>query len=516
MPPSSHLEFFEITDFTPGLQGEDQLPGTTAVDKRLLLPTNAAVVMNDCEPRPGGGLRAFFRPTTVSTSGITDVTKELVTGVGNHTGLALRSGAVGVALDRYLTTIDTVADRERIYRMDGTNGETTWKQGSNYNRSAGTVGTAGPASMFPFVDVSGNRWMVVVLRSANEPGFYKIAYVAGAGPPAGDGDITKINTWDGPAVANQARVIIGESTQSPTLQWTDEGTLTPSVDSLDIAPYQDGADLRGIQAMEPSDLLIVREGAPWVAIQGDVTSASVPVREMGGAHTGLGHTTELCRTPDGLAFIEPGGRIYLTDGRSFTPISPTIEPFYRHSDDVRSSGKMVFANRYLFAPGGYVRDWESGAWFKVSEMADSNPAQFWSVDAAHQRVWGASAGFSFRIREYAPWDQDTKRNDDWVWQSAPWARSDGRTTRIREVQLFVVAHATSTLTVERINADGTSTTRTAAAISSGKQMVSFLFPNTGSEYQSIKVTAAADSASNEAPTLERIRVGMARPGNRAY
>lgn len=510
MPPASHLEWFDITDFTPGLHGEVK---DGSADARLVMPVNAATIMQDCYPLPQGGIRAAWRPTTISNSGIDTAANEVATGIGNHSSLPNRTPP-GNSPDRYLTTIDVVAGQEKIYRMDETAGASVWSQETGYDRTDANVTTAGETSIFPFVDVDGVRWMVIVLRSGNEPGFYKIKYAL----DGTDGDLTKINTWFGPAIANQARVIIGETASSDTLKWTDEGTLTPSSSELQIAPYQDGFELRAIAAVEPSDLLIAREGAAWVNIAGDITSAATPVREMG--FKGIGQEIQTpARTPSGLAFIDGGGRIYVTDGRQFQDISKALPQFYRsETTGVRSHGRLLYANHFLFAPGGFVRDWETGAWFTLSDVdTEDDAAMFWSLDLSTRIVWCVTEGPSFRFRQYRPFDTDQEnRIGAWTWQSAPFSRADARSANIREVQVFLQANANSTLAVTRTGADGDTVTRTSATLSSGAHMVSFRFPNTGHETQKIKLVATAVTSTNEAPTVERIRVGMSRDGNRRY
>src|SRR5690606_27209185 len=86
-------------------------------------------------PQEGGGLRAFMKGSALSVSGIADITKERVIGLHARGGIPVRSGNPTDLTDRYLLTysFDPGASagskaRPKLYRMDGSNNETTWTQ----------------------------------------------------------------------------------------------------------------------------------------------------------------------------------------------------------------------------------------------------------------------------------------------------------------------------------------------------------------------------------------------------
>lgn len=512
---NKHLSFIDLTDFTPGLYTE---PLST---KQFAMPQAAAQQMDNCLPIKQGGIRAFYKPVAVSSSGIT-VASEVPTGAGIFSGLAVRSG-VGDAAYRFMTTLSSADSKTRLYRMDESAGNTTWSQkDATYTLAAGN--TSGLAStFFPFLDSAGALWMIMVVRdNSTGHGTYKIAYVAGAAP-AGDGVVTKLNGAFGAAVANQARVIVsdGGTTLPFRIYYGDvgltTGALTTLANFLDVAPYQNGSDIAGIVPQEPSDLLVMKQGAPWVDIAGDISNTGTAVREMGSGHFGVFGIQDPVRTPTGICFIEPGGYIYLTDGRQFTNISIPIDRFFQIDAGlggaILSPGKMAFLGSYLFAPKGYIRDWETGAWFRSTHFAN---AAFLTADPRKLRIWGINQGNNFDQWDLAPFDRTTGQNptpryDSYTWRSAPLTPPSGREARIREVQLFVRCSGTSDFTVTRTDADGTQVVRFTSGITAagGEQMVSFLFPNSGSSYQDVTVQATAESTSVEAPIIERIRIGFA-------
>jgi hypothetical protein len=125
MPANTHLRWVEVKDFSPGLWENAD----------WLMPSSAAQTLTDAYPQPGGGLRAFYRPSALSVSGVVDITKERVIGLFARGNLGLRSGGVGSSVDRYMMTymFDNAAGagskaRPKLYRMDGSNAESTWTQ----------------------------------------------------------------------------------------------------------------------------------------------------------------------------------------------------------------------------------------------------------------------------------------------------------------------------------------------------------------------------------------------------
>jgi hypothetical protein len=417
-------------------------------------------------------------------------------------GVSNRSGS-GDSFDALLVTMHTVDFKVRIYRMDGSNGATTWTL--IHTTAASPSAGARQCEFGIFKTTAGLTYYLVVIRttSPSVSGLYTVAYVGGAGPPGGDGVVTRRQAYNGSLAVNQARILIGEGNTSKMF-YSDIGDITFTGPAfLDIEPNQGSAVITSITPFAPDDLLIAKEGAPWVQISGDISSASTPVREMGDEYHGRNQEQHLARVPGGLLFVEPGGSVYVTDGRTFNNIGFPINRRPSTVGSVVGSGQATFFNNFAFV-GSRVWSNETNGWAKLPETGT-----FWSTDYYQGHVWGLSAGTNFIVRKYEMFDGDgnTNRFDTYTWQSAPFSDPNGRNVEIREVQVFGVPFAASSITVELLDRTGASVVTRTVTMSS-KGMYQFLFPNTKSEYLSVKITAAANSSSNEAPVIERVRIGF--------
>ena len=258
MPVNKHLNWFDIADFTPGLYDE------LSEAYRLVMPNNAAAILEGAYAQPHGGLRAFWKPTTVSVSGIVSISTEKTLGLWVRGGVSLRDGSASDSFDALLVTMDTVDFKVRIYRMDGSNGETTWKV--EHTTAASASAGARQAEFGIFKTTAGLTYYLVVIRttSASVSGLYTVAYVGGAGPPAGDGVVVRQQAYNGSLAVNQARILIGEGNSSK-MYYSDIGDITFTGPSyLDVEPNQGAANITSITPFAPDDLLVSKEGAPWV------------------------------------------------------------------------------------------------------------------------------------------------------------------------------------------------------------------------------------------------------------
>jgi hypothetical protein len=374
----------------------------------------------------------------------------------------------------------------------------------------------------------------VTSASGNGEGLYRARYDTS--------DVEQINGDIGPMTVNQARVIqtkgiaseipsrvfYGEPGTSGTLladNTPDKTDLTPSgsfhTQYVDIAPSQDGAAILMLAGTEPSDILVGRANAPWASIQGNIEDTGTPIRELAAGITPGAFVQDPCRTPYGLAFVVPGRGIHITNGRDFTDISAGQTPGIFKPDvggavDFSSWGQMAFNHQWLFTRGGYVYDFETKSWFRLSAAID---AVHWVTSQNDYRVWGVDEGAGFGMYEYRPYDDlgsaTSQRCDSYTWRSAAWHQPDGRETRIREVEVFYRAPAAGSFTLTRRNAFDTGAIVRASDVTAGRGKVRFLLPNNGSEYQDITIEAAAETSTDEAPIIERIRVGFA-PGHATY
>lgn len=514
MPVNTHLRVVEITDFSPGLWE----------NAAWLMPANAWQEMTDCYPQPGGGLRAFFKGTDLSVSGIANISKERVIGLHARGGVPLRSGAAGDGVDRYLATylFDSAAAsgsraRPRLYRMDGSNGETTWTQiydtsGTTEFAFAANDNNAPQKASFRFFRLNSgspnDKYVLMVLRYVgSDSGLWRLNYNdLSSAQKAIKLTTTTAGSVDGAgAIATaQARVLVAAS-NSERIAWSNPGTVTFSAANyLDIEPNQDLPVILALHPQAPSDLIVMKEGAPWIVVQGDITDPTVV--QMGeGVHPGGSGIQDFGRTPEGITFIATDGYIYLTDGHTFRNISQQLAGF-NQSGQVVSPGDTNFINEFLFVPGGYVYHLPTQSWFKQTQLT----GLFHNVERYTRTIWGPiGSGPGFTLKTLSPWP-DTARLSTWSAKTAPLRSEDGRQLEIREVELVVESYDSNAQI--SVTVGGTTVTKTLA--SAGRQDVSFLFKARG-EVLDIRIVSTAGSSSNEAPSLEALRF-YSRSGHQTY
>lgn len=481
MPPNNHLQWTEVRDFTKGLWDEDDFS----------MPLGAAAELVDYYPLPQGGLRAWFQKfQDVSTTGIVDASNEHVVAAFVRGGISKRVGS-GTAPDRYLITANVSDLKNRVYRMDETNGDTSW----SVIKTSAAASSVGPRSQIirHYVDTSGVDY---VIFSIGEPGMsdygiYSVKY--------SDGTVTLLKAADGPFVIAQARVIVAQGAhgQSDRIYWTDPGTFTFAADNfLDVEPNQTASRIRLMEAFTPGDLLIGKEGAPWVQVQGDIEDPTVfqmaPAPAVGQANQrGI-------LTPDGMAFLANDRDLYLTQNAgSFQNLSPQLARLGL------VNGTGDFYDQWLLVPNGYVLDWETKAWFQASDLNDLTQSAHHSIDYHTAEMFVATEGVDFALYDYKLDSTIADRADAAHWKSGPIRNPDaGRQIEIREVQVTAKTwQANSTIAV---TVGGVTVTVTHA--SSGRNTSRHLFVARG-ETLDVKVAGAAADTSHEAPMIEVVRIG---------
>lgn len=511
MPSDKHLQVVEISNFAPGLWTNPAA---------FLMPGTAAQIMQDCYPQPGGGLRAFYKATAISTTGISGIANERVIGLHAKGGTAARSGAPSDTTDRYLCTYQFDAGqapgakaRPRLYRMDGSNSETTWTQINATSGAtlfnAATSDNNGPqkTSFVFFRNSTGapdDRWMMMVLRYVGAqpggPGLWRLNYndlssaqkaieivssVVGATNPTG-----AITT-------HQARVLIGSQGASEKLTWSNVGNAgtIAIANFLDVEPNQDLPGIVGLHPQPPGDLVVMKQGAPWVIVQGDITNPTDRA-QLEGVHPGGTGQQDFGATPDGIVFVATDGYIYVTDGLSALNISEQLTGFSQVADAV-APGDTNFMNEFLFAPNGMVRHWPTKAWFSQTQLAGS----FHNVERFTRQIWGPTGvGTSFNLATLSPFPK-SQRVSTYTWKSAPLREPTGRQLTIREVEVIYDsfdAGATFTITV------GTQTvTQTLATTTRGTIRFYFLQQ---APILDVKIVSTAGSGANEAPMIEAVKI----------
>lgn len=509
MPVNKHLNWVELTDFTKGLYDEQ------ASTKQLLGPSGALVVCQDYEPRQEGGLRAFFKGASLATTGLTSPTTAQCNGIWAAASLADRPGkSLDLGYDRFVSY--TGADfKARLGRMDGTNEETTWK--AAYTDTDAHGDQSGEATDFEQYITQGDViFLCWVQRTGGDAGLYSIRLdYSGAAGANNDGDLSLRQTFQGPIHVSQGRLI---QCNGRIAYYSDLGTITitsTSDQQVTIDKNTPGGVICMLAGAAPSDLLFGLRGAPWFAVQGDISNVATAIREMGNDHHQRAHYQKPTRVPGGaIAFMEPGGRIYVTDGRTFRSISDQIQKFDIDVGARLGPGQLTFADHYLFAPGGHVYDFDTNAWFKSSLLTTSA----WHFFDGVGKIYMANAGTGIAMaiqRIFEGGDATVTRMDNGVIQTIPFRDKAGLDVRIQEVQINMHCYGTSDVTVDVLDSDGSTVldTQTITGILTGTSMTSFLFQGLPARYGSIKITPSAESSSVEAPTIESVRVGFSPNNN---
>lgn len=510
MPVNQHLTWVEIKDFTPGLY----------TNSDWLMPANASQQLVDAFPQVGGGLRAFFKGSPYTVSGIGTPSLERVIGLHARGSVNFRV-PIGTGADRYLSTYYFNAagsagskGKVKMYRLDESNGDTVWTELTKVG--GGTLAFSSVDSNSP--DKTSFRFFRQLAGSPNDQWIIAVIRYTG-----GDGGIYRLNYEDSPnhlvlikmlngtlqnagsMAIHQARLLVAGSTDitQGNIYFSVPGDAATSETTgfLEVDPSQDLPGIMALTPSPPSDLFVLREGAAPVLVQGDLENETSQVMGAGISGNVL---QDMAKMPEGYAFISPDGYIYITDGVTFTPISQQLGGIHGSSADTRGVGDLNFIEEFLFAPRGLVYHMPTKAWFTQTQMA----GEFHNVDLSTRKIWGpVGLGVNFTLAELNPVPLSTaSRVSEWTWQSAPLASADGRRIGMREVQLYVRsydANATVAVTVNGV-------TNTQMCTSTGKQLLSFLF-QTRNSVLDVTVVSTAGNAANEAPSLERARLGF-EPG----
>lgn len=507
-----NLNWFEITDFTPGVFGETAIGG-----QQVLIPQNGFSRMQCYYPLKQGGIRAFYATAgsmtcTGRTSGAHGSNNESPIGLFAH-------GAQG-GDNLILVTHNANDHKDRVYYFSTACTTTTWAvKDSSAANSSDSISE--PDFQFFF---DGSIYYYAMVLRGQDKGLYTITYdptcssdsdvdddgyFQNISPPAGAGNFT------GPLGINGARLLVGDGTVGSKLWWSDPGALTftetVSVPSTLVYPNDVGAGLRCIVSMQPDQFLVGRGGASWVQFSGDIGTTGTS-RAMSQDYTVGAGFQQPARVPGGIAFINDGGYIYVTDGNTFENISQQLPAFASNllgaNDGVTSvagPGHLTWLNGFLFAPDGKVMHWETKSWFTLEDSTAQTAATpqylYYTIREAGTPV------------NYINMLQGTGAARATVgnFQTAPFADKDGRNVEIREVQLFFQAYTDGTnitcdiyngedeFVVSRIPEGGN-------AFDAGRAEARFLFNYPKDDYLSVRI--CTDGNGGEAPTIERLRIGF--------
>lgn len=495
MPANDHLQWVEIRDFSGGLWTRDS----------FLVPPNAAQEMHDCHPVPGGGLRAFYRRQLLSAStspsnvGL-DPANEVYLGM-----FANPSSGINSTCDHYIMAWNTSTRVPKLYHSN----YGAWTVIKSF---AATV--ASPVlqqSFFTQYVSSLTRKTAFNLNTGptGAPGSADdgIWIVTGAGVPT---MMTVPGTGErGPITAHQGRLVVASD---DGLRWTDPGTETFQTSSvLAVEPQTRRPTDILMVGYAPSELLIGKEAGPLIVVQGDLGDPIVRAMEdslvlgVGGAPG---------KTPAGLAVVAERDAVYVTSpGGGVHNISQQLSPD-NFGMPVTSGaytpkwfGDCLYVNGWLFTPSAVS---DMSAWFSAGHTPGNTDRAFLAfdrspsvggVDGAVRAFYvngngGASAGGFYEL-------DDTKRSGLFSFKSAPLRDPGGRQVEVREVQLYARtydANATLDVTVG-------AATRNAVLAGAGRHQVTMLFREAAEVLDLRLVSTAGTSATNEAPTIETIRLG---------
>jgi hypothetical protein len=521
MPATQSLQWVDVNDFTPGLWDQD------AAYNKFATPPNAFRTLDDYMPVKGGGLRPAPLAQPISLTGGPPVGSTIM-GVFARGGVARTGAGTNNQINSDIIVVTMGSNfKFTIWRLDNTVTVPAWS--SRFVSAVNVDDFHTPVQFAYFQDTNGVMWYLMSIETNGAVrGLYSMRVdLTVASNTGNDGLVAKISGDYGPLCVSQARIMVGTgggegaggAVAGNQINYSDVGLTTFSGSthgSLIVTSNRTGSSLTAISGVEPSDLLIAKSGAPWVEINGDIASVSTPVREMGDDHHARVARQQLPKTPNGVCFIEPNGRVFETDGRNFKALTNQLAArSLIWSHNMVAPGILGYVNGFLFIPGtddntnGYVFDFESDALFRTTGI---NPV-FSYLDGYDNLLYCANhdptAPTLVTYYFGGGFDQPRTSVTTGVIQTVPFADKNGRNIDIREVQMYVLCNAATEFKVELINESGASVATRYAVIDTGRQdMFRVQFPATKSGYLSIKITPRTYDGVSEAPTFERLRIGF--------
>lgn len=478
MPIDTHLEWSEIRDFTPGLW---DIGGPN-------MPQNAAQVMTDCQALPSGGLRAFQKRTSFTTTGVVNTTNEKVRGLWVNELLANRAGG-GNSNDYWMLTYDTASTVCRLYRMDQTAAgpPVTWSVIKTF--AAGL--DPGNVRFTNYYDSTGAQYVVFSLGFGGgaDAGVWYYDYQTATG--------IKLTGTPGQVFNYQSRLVVLNGSK---LIFTDPALFTNiATNTAPVDPNEGHATgIVSIAPFSPGDLLVFKAAGPIYLVQGDLNNYTV--RQMNAskfiAQGGVGAVT---KGVDGVIFRALNDGIYVTpDGSQLFPVSKSLLGTHWGSG---SGNFLLWCNHYLLDMGtGLVMDNDSKTWFTTTMQGGGTGA----VMARTTRLMlGDNSAAQMTLWTLQLTDDNTGRAESYTWKSSLIRHETGRQIEIRAVEVYAKSYNGATSTVA-VTINGV--TRTFACDSGGQGALTFYFLARKEELD-VQVVAASNAAGVEAPTIEVIRIG---------
>lgn len=482
MPVNDHLVWNEIKDFAGGLNdGND-----------FLMPANEFQVLEDCYPRPGGGLRAFYKAstTTITTAGLSMATEriEMIVPFIESTGIAYMA-----------VTKNTTTGLQKWYTLGI--GAGSWTLRKTFTAPV-SLANSSLTQVTTYNTGAGIRWAICTSHNksdSTEDGLYTMTDT---------GTIAFIEQSGFNTVAMtqyQARLLYAKLN---TLVWTDPGSIVAPPAPNFITLQTGNNDVRDIIAVivpyAPTTLIIGTIGSGWWMIEGDITDPVV--RQMADDHY-PGKVQRGTRTEDGVVFFEPNNGIYKTRNMAaqFERLDQNLIP---HAVDENQA--FSYFDNFLFAPGGKVMNTDTKTWFSLSAATGANVVNHWERQPTNtingvtlgQQVIGAQRNNAGAILSYPVNEFGGQRVETFRVKTAPIRNDKGRYMHIREVQVAVDCFGSTSTVAITVNG----TTRTSATLPAGTNEVSFLFDERA-KYLDVLVVPNSNTTNTEAPVLEAVRIG---------
>lgn len=471
MPADLNLKYVELRDFSAGLW--------TVNDQ--LLPPNGAVTMTDCYATPAGGLRSWYKPTTVTTTGISSTTNEAPRCIFAHSDV---DGAGND--DNYLITYNATDTFCRLYRMDQSASQTTWTLVHTF------VGGLDPGPITCCaLNLSNGDLLFVWSFGANAQGTdHGTWYLR-----HGDGALSHITTIGGFVAAYQSRLLIANGS---SIAYSDPGALTNiTVNTAPVDISEGQPQIVMMATFSPGDLLVFKEGAPIYLVEGDLFNYTV--RQMNGSKPAQIGGMNVVRGPNGILFRAGSDGVYETpDGSTLLAKSLNIS-----SQSWITNEPMVFSHHFLMSfQNGLVLDYDTGCWFTTSALPSTHGAAYRLPRLGGVLFTDNSSPFT--IWRIIPADGRTdNRMETYTWKSGPLRDPTGRQIEVRSVEIYARSTNGATSTIA-VTVNGV--TNTLACDSSGRGGLTYYFLQRREDLD-VQVVAASNQVGTEAPRIEVVRVG---------
>lgn len=203
-------------------------------------------------------------------------------------------------------------------------------------------------------------------------------------------------------------------------------------------------------SMNANELLIVKRRGGGQVIRGDLASPTVV--DMPSVPGVLNDPSIPVATPFGMVYGSTSGVWAWTGNDNAQLLSPQFDnAFWRHPDiettDARQPrGKFNYAHPWLFAPNGYLYNFDTQSWWRIQDDDDTVPQPAWYELNDRDQMYAVSpyidSGQSVLWRKY---DLRSERAD-WQWTSQPLTRTRNRELQAREIVFNVQGTGTVTFT----------------------------------------------------------------------